>query len=79
MSINAASLTEQLNAHARRTRSNAMAKKPGEPEGFFAGWLRRRRMRRDELWLQSQPDYLLRDIGIGRGEIENIIRMGRYR
>jgi uncharacterized protein YjiS (DUF1127 family) len=36
-------------------------------------------MRRDEAWLQGQPDYLLRDIGIGRTEIDSIIRNGRYR
>jgi uncharacterized protein YjiS (DUF1127 family) len=45
------------------------------------GWemlQRRRRARRDELFLLSQPDYILRDIGIGRGEIEFAVR-GRGR
>ncbi|MDQ7249108.1 hypothetical protein [Dongia sedimenti] len=46
---------------------------------LFAAWRRRRQMRRDETWLQRQPDYLLRDIGIGRSEIEMTIRGGRYR
>jgi uncharacterized protein YjiS (DUF1127 family) len=77
--IDAASLTKQLNAHARATRSNAIAKKPRLFQGFFARWKGRRRMRRDETWLQSQPDYLLRDIGIKRTEIDTIIREGRYR
>jgi uncharacterized protein YjiS (DUF1127 family) len=36
-------------------------------------------MRRDQVWLQSQPDYLLRDIGIARTEIDLIIRKGRDR
>jgi uncharacterized protein YjiS (DUF1127 family) len=77
--IDAASLTKQLNAHARATRSNAVAKKPGLLREFFARWKSRRRMRRDETWLMSQPDYLLRDIGVKRTEIDTIIRDGRYR
>jgi uncharacterized protein YjiS (DUF1127 family) len=37
-----------------------------------------RARRRDEHFLLSQPDYILRDIGIGRGEIEAAVR-GRRR
>jgi uncharacterized protein YjiS (DUF1127 family) len=37
-----------------------------------------RAMRRDEYFLLGQPDYILRDIGIGRGEIESAVR-GRTR
>jgi uncharacterized protein YjiS (DUF1127 family) len=77
--IDAAALTKQLNAHARATRSNAIAKKPGLLQSILALWQGRRRMRRDEAWLRGQPDYLLRDIGVGRNEIEAIIRNGRYR
>jgi uncharacterized protein YjiS (DUF1127 family) len=46
---------------------------------LIARWRRRRQLRRDESWLQRQPDYLLRDIGVSRGEIETLIRRGRYR
>jgi uncharacterized protein YjiS (DUF1127 family) len=46
---------------------------------FFAAWKQRRQKRRDEMWLTRQPDHLLRDIGISRGEIEAIISHGRYR
>jgi uncharacterized protein YjiS (DUF1127 family) len=77
--INAATLTEQLNAHARATRSNAIAKRPGMLQELLKLWQSRRRMRRDQVWLQSQPDYLLRDIGIARTEIDLIIRKGRDR
>jgi uncharacterized protein YjiS (DUF1127 family) len=77
--INAAALTKQLNAHARATRSNAIAKKPGLLQALTIGWKTRWRQRRDEAWLRGQPDYLLRDIGVGRNEIEAIIRKGRYR
>jgi uncharacterized protein YjiS (DUF1127 family) len=56
------------------------------PLGRIAGALaaawrtvaRHRAMRRDEYFLLSQPDYILRDIGIGRGEIETAVR-GRRR
>jgi uncharacterized protein YjiS (DUF1127 family) len=40
--------------------------------------VRHRATRRDEHFLLSQPDYILRDIGIGRGEIESAVR-GRHR
>jgi uncharacterized protein YjiS (DUF1127 family) len=46
---------------------------------LFARWQSRRQLRRDQTWLQRQPDYMLRDIGIGRGEIETITRGGRFR
>ena len=78
-SIDAATLTKQLNAHALATRNNAMAKKRGPLAGLLAGWLSRRKMRRDEIWLKQQPDYLLRDIGISRTEIEAIIGRGSNR
>ena len=41
--------------------------------------LRWQRMRRDKAQLLSQPDYLLRDIGIDRKEIEVVLRRARYR
>ena len=77
--LNAAILTKQLNARALATRSNSIAKRPGLLEGMFVRWQSWRRMRRDENWLQSQPDYLLRDIGITRVEIDSIIRKGGAR
>ena len=77
--MDAASLTKQLNAHARATRNNAIAKKSGLLREWLARWQSRRRMRRDQTWLQGQPDYLLRDIGIKRTEIDTIIQRGRYR
>ena len=40
--------------------------------------VQRRAAKRDERFLASQPDYILRDIGIGRGEIEFAVR-GRGR
>jgi uncharacterized protein YjiS (DUF1127 family) len=77
--INAATLTKQLNTHALVTRSNAIARQPGLLRGMLARWGLWRRARRDATWLQSQPDYLLRDIGISRAEISAIIRQPRYR
>lgn len=79
MSMNAATLTEQLNAHARATRSISIVKRPGLLRETFMRWQIWRRVRRDEAWLRRQPDYLLRDIGVSRGEIETIIRRGRFR
>ncbi|TPN89689.1 DUF1127 domain-containing protein [Mesorhizobium sp. CU2] len=35
------------------------------------------RIRRDRARLDEFPDHLLRDIGIGRGEIRSITRFGR--
>ena len=45
---------------------------------FWRAVVLHRAMRRDEHFLLSQPDYILRDIGIGRGEIETAVR-GRAR
>jgi uncharacterized protein YjiS (DUF1127 family) len=39
------------------------------PRRLLEALIRRGRMRRDEAFLLSQPDYMLRDIGIGRSEI----------
>jgi uncharacterized protein YjiS (DUF1127 family) len=33
--------------------------------------------RRDERQLMEMPDYLLRDIGVGRSEISSAVRQGR--
>ena len=46
--------------------------------GLWKAAVLRRARRRDEFFLLSQPDYILRDIGIGRGEIESAVR-GRRR
>jgi uncharacterized protein YjiS (DUF1127 family) len=77
-SIDAASLTKQLNAHAFATRSNRVAQRPGLLQGWLARWRLWRRVRRDEIWLKRQPDYLLKDIGLERGEIGTIVRHGRF-
>jgi len=77
--LNAATITKQLNTRALMTRSNVVAEQPGLLRGFFARWKKKRQMRRDTLWLKRQPDYLLRDIGVSREEIDNIVRIGRYR
>ncbi len=78
MSMDAASLTKQLNAHALATRSNRVAARPGLLQEWFARWQLWRRVRRDEAWLRRQPDYLLRDIGLERSEITTIVRQGRF-
>jgi uncharacterized protein YjiS (DUF1127 family) len=77
--MNAATITKQLNSRALATRNNAVGAQPGLLQGFFARWKQRRQMRRDEIWLKQQPDYLLKDIGVGRAEIETMLRLGRYR
>jgi uncharacterized protein YjiS (DUF1127 family) len=77
-SIDAASLTRQLNAHALATRSNRVAARPGLFREWLAHWQLRRRVRRDEAWLKCQPDYLLRDIGLDRPEIGTAVRRGRF-
>ena len=62
-------------AAARRTPLAPVA------DAIAACWnamVRHRTRRRDEYFLLSQPDYILRDIGIGRGEIESAVR-GRRR
>jgi uncharacterized protein YjiS (DUF1127 family) len=51
-------------------------------DAIVACWnavVRHRSMRRDEYFLLSQPDYILRDIGIGRGEVEAAVRGRRGR
>jgi len=45
----------------------------------WTAMVRQRSVRRDEYFLMSQPDYILRDIGIGRGEIESAVRGRRLR
>lgn len=77
-SIDAASLTKQLNAHAFATRSNRVAQRTGLLQGWLARWRLWRRVRRDETWLMRQPDYLLQDIGLERSEIGTIVRHGRF-
>ena len=47
-SIDAASLTKQLNAHALATRSNRVAPRPGLLKEWFLRWQLWRRVRRDE-------------------------------
>ncbi len=78
-SIDAASLTRQLNSHALATHSNGVTR---QHRGLIQDWIARyllwRRVRRDEAWLKRQPDYLLRDIGLDRGEIGAALRAGRY-
>lgn len=76
-SIDAASLTKQLNAHALATRSNRIVKRPGLLQEWVARWRLWRRVRRDEAWLKRQPDYLLRDIGLERSRIAMAVREGR--
>jgi uncharacterized protein YjiS (DUF1127 family) len=41
----------------------------------FRAWI----ARRDERQLMEMPDYLLKDIGIGRSEIPGVVRQGRTR
>jgi uncharacterized protein YjiS (DUF1127 family) len=77
-SIDAATLTKQLNAHALATRSNRVTQRPGLLQGWFARWRLWRRVRRDEAFLRRQPDYLLRDVGLERSEIATTLRQGRY-
>jgi uncharacterized protein YjiS (DUF1127 family) len=78
-SMNAASITKQLNAQAVATRSNRVAARPGLIQEWFARWQIWRRVRRDEAWLKRQPDYLLKDIGLDRSEIGTVVRAGFVR
>lgn len=41
---------------------------------LFVRWMQWQRRRRDQAALLRQPDYLLRDIGVARHEIERAIR-----
>ncbi len=77
-SIDAASLTRQLNAQAYATRSNRVTPRTGLLQEWLARWQVWRRIRRDEAFLRRQPDYLLRDIGLERSEIGAVVRKGRY-
>lgn len=73
-------MSQMTASTATKLRGGAEPKPSGLLSRLFAAWLRRRQMRRDEMWLLRQPDYLLRDIGIDRSEIEAIVRRGqRYR
>jgi uncharacterized protein YjiS (DUF1127 family) len=78
-SLDAATITKQLNARALMTRSNAMAKQLGLLASLYERWRLWRRVRRDEAWLRRQPEYLLQDIGLERSEIDRALRHGRYR
>jgi uncharacterized protein YjiS (DUF1127 family) len=71
----------QMTAAARKSMrvSAAMLHSLGVLGRLIARWRRRQRQYRDRTWLQSQPDYLLRDIGVSRAEIEAILRGARYR
>ena len=54
--------------------SAAMPQVLGQVYAQLQNW---RRRRRDELALQNQPDYLLKDIGLERHEVERALR-GRH-
>jgi len=71
----------QMTAAARKSMrvGRAMPQSLGVLGRLIARWQHRQRQRRDQTWLQSQPDYLLRDIGVSRAEIEAILRGARYR
>jgi uncharacterized protein YjiS (DUF1127 family) len=71
----------QMTAAARKSMraGTAMLHSLGVLGRLIAGWQRQQRQRRDQTWLQNQPDYLLRDIGVSRAEIETILRGARYR
>ena len=79
MTMNAATLTQHLNARARAARSNRVAARPGLLQAWFARWQLWRRIRRDEAWLRRQPDYLLEDIGLEHSEIATVVRRGDFR
>jgi uncharacterized protein YjiS (DUF1127 family) len=78
MTMNAASLTKELNARALATRSNQVAVRPSLLQTWYERWRLWRRVRRDEAWLKRQPDYLLKDIGLERSEIATTVRQGRF-
>jgi uncharacterized protein YjiS (DUF1127 family) len=59
-------------------RLTPLARLAGAIVGFWKAGALHRATRRDEYFLMTQPDYILRDIGIGRGEIESAVR-GRRR
>lgn len=51
----------------------------GFPVRAFQFLSRSLRIRRDERHLAELPDFLLRDIGLGRGEIASVVRGSRIR
>jgi uncharacterized protein YjiS (DUF1127 family) len=68
-------------AYRRRPAADRTPSFGNVTDAITACWravLRHRATRRDAHFLLSQPDYILRDIGIGRGEIEAAVR-GRRR
>jgi uncharacterized protein YjiS (DUF1127 family) len=46
---------------------------------FYAGIVRRSRLRHDRRVLRGMPDLMLRDIGLSRGEIDSVTEFGRAR
>ena len=65
--------------HALHRRPAALRRTPlaSIADAIGACWsaiVRHRATRRDAYFLMSQPDYILRDIGIGRSEIETAVR-----
>ncbi len=76
MSQNAPITLFRTTRPARRSPFAALADLIG---GCWSAVLLHRATRRDEYFLASQPDYILRDIGIGRGEIEAAVRGRRRR
>ena len=77
-SMTAARATKSIR-HGTTTVENNAAKPFGLLMRLIAHWHRWQRLRRDKALLLSQPDYLLRDIGIDRNEIEAMIRGNRLR
>jgi uncharacterized protein YjiS (DUF1127 family) len=47
-------------------------------ESAFRSAMRRMEIRRNRRQLRSLPDYLLRDLGIHRSEIDRVIQYGRF-
>ena len=78
MSLDAATITKHLNAHAVVTHSNVVRQPTSLLQEWLTRWQLARRVRRDAAWLQNQPDYLLRDIGVSRADIGAIVRYGRF-
>jgi len=76
-------ITATVRTHIIEAEFNSRLKVEAERKRFspFA-WLQRtlaayarwRRLRSDEHFLLSQPDYILKDMGISRAEIEGAVR-----
>ena len=62
-------------AKPMRAQNGSLSQRSRVLFGRFMNW---RRRRRDQAALLRQPDYLLRDIGIERHEIESAVQ-GRHR